>query len=320
MIRRYFLTVSLAAAALAFSGDATAAADKLKVVASFSILADMVAQVGGDRVEIVTLVGPDGDAHVFEPTPADAKSLADADIVFVNGLGFEGWMDRLVAASGYKGPVVVATAGIEPHEMEGGGHHGEEEHEENAEEAAASGEEHDHEPDPHAWQSVANGKIYVRNILAGLIGADPGNRAAYEAAAEIYLAELDAADAWVKAELAAVPEADRKVITSHDAFGYFASAYGIRFLAPVGISTEDEPSAGELAALIDQIKAEHVKALFVENMSNPKLIEQLSTETGAVVGGQLYADALSEAGGPADTYLKMFQHNVPALKAAMLGL
>jgi zinc/manganese transport system substrate-binding protein len=286
-----------AAAVLALLAVPASAAE-LKVLASFSILADMVANVGGDRVEVSAIVGPDADTHVYEPTPADARRLGDADLFVVNGLGFEGWMARLVEATGYAGPVVVASEGVATHTMDEGG-------------ATVT--------DPHAWQSLANGLVYVANIAAGLCAADPDGCPAYEANAKAYSAEISALDAEVRTRIAAVPEARRKVITTHDAFGYFGLAYGVTFLAPEGISTESEASAADVARLIRQVRETGVTALFVENMSDPRLIEQIARETGVAPGGALYADALSTPEERAFTYLGMFRHNVDLLVPAMLG-
>lgn len=280
----------------------------LRAVASFSILADMVRHVGGDRVEVATIVGPNADTHVYEPRPADATTLKAAQIFFVNGLGFEGWLGRLVDATGFAGPVVTATAGIATHEMAGADAHGHD--------ARADGS---HELDPHAWQSLGNGLVYVANIRDGLCQADPDGCADYSANAAAYSAELTALDAWVRAQIASVPAAERKVITSHDAFGYFAEAYGVAFLAPEGVSTESEASAADVARLISQIRSEGARALFVENMSDPRLIRQIADETGASVGGALYADALSVPDEGAGSYLDMFRHNVELLVPAMLG-
>lgn len=273
-------------------------AAEVKAVASFSILGDMVARVGGDRVEVTTIVGPNADTHVYEPKPADAVAVAGADIFFVNGLGFEGWMTRLVESTGYAGPLVTASEGIAAKTMD---------------------EDGETVTDPHAWQSLANGLIYVDNIAKGLCGVDAAGCPAYEANAKAYKAEIAALDAQVKAEIAAVPEAQRKVITTHDAFGYFARAYGVTFLAPEGISTESEASAADVAALITQIRADGVKALFIENMTDGRLIQQIAQETGVKPGGELYADALSEPGEGAATYLDMFKHNVGLLIPAMTG-
>jgi zinc/manganese transport system substrate-binding protein len=278
------------------------AADKVKAVASFSILGDMVKQVGGDRVEVVTLVPPDSDAHVFSPTPADAKTLAGAQVFFVNGLGFEGWMERLEKSSGFKGKVVVASTGVAPRTMieEEGHHHGEEA-----------------EPDPHAWQNLANGKLYVANIRDGLIAADPDGKATYEANADTYLDALATEEAAVKEALSKLPPARRKIITSHDAFGYFGAAYGLEIIAPEGVSTESEASAQDVAKIIRQIKEEKIPAVFLENVTDHRLLDQIARETGAKIGGTLYSDALSEPDGPAPTYLDMFRHNVGTLTAAL---
>jgi len=271
-------------------------AGPVKVVATFSVLADMVRAVGGDDVAVTALVGPDGDAHVFEPTPADARALAAADLVVENGLGFEGWIGRLAKAADYKGPLVVATTGIVPRRMEEDGHD---------------------VTDPHAWQDLSLGRIYVANIAEGLAKADAGHAERYRANAAAYNRRLAELDAWVRAELAQVPEAKRRVITTHDAFGYFGHAYGVAFLAPEGVSTEAEVTGKALGALVGQIRHTGVKALFFENMTDPRLVEQLAREAGATVGGTLYVDALSPPGGPAPSYVDMFRHNVPALVAAM---
>jgi zinc/manganese transport system substrate-binding protein len=308
-----FTRIGLALLLIGFAGGASPA-DKVKAVASFSILGDMVREIGGDRVEVVTLVKPDSDAHVFSPTPADAKTLSGADIFFVNGLGFEGWMERLEKSSGFKGKTVVVSKGVKPLTMEEGGHHhGEEEH------AQADDDDHDeHEvTDPHAWQDLANGKLYVANIRDGLIAADPEGKAVYEANAAEYLAALDKEDAAVKAALALLPPERRKMITSHDAFGYFGKAYGLEIIAPEGVSTESEASAQDVAKIIRQIRAEKIPAVFLENVTDRRLLDQIARETGAKIGGVLYSDALSGPDGPAPTYLDMFRHNVGALTAAL---
>jgi zinc/manganese transport system substrate-binding protein len=299
MHRRFFLHAVLIAPLLLVPVGSHAADSKLKVVASFSILGNIVKNVGGDRVAVTTLVGPNGDAHVFEPTPGDAKAVAAADVVIVNGLGLEGWMERLIQSSDYKGPVVTASEGVQSRTMEKNG-------------ATVT--------DPHAWQDLANGRIYVENVAAGLAAADPRGAEAYRAAAAAYSAEIADKDKWVRAELAGVPAGQRRIITSHDAFGYFGAAYGVSFLAPVGVSTEAEPSAAGMAQLIKQMRSEGIKVVFFENMTSPKLVETLATEAGARVGGTLFSDALSPPGGPADSYLKMFDNNLPQLKAAMLGM
>ncbi|HEX2652340.1 MAG TPA: metal ABC transporter substrate-binding protein [Xanthobacteraceae bacterium] len=294
--RRSLLAAVLALATFAHF-DQAAAQEKLKVVASFSILGDFVKNVGGDRVQVVTLVGPNGDAHVFSPSPADAKQLSDAKIVFVNALGFEGWITRLVKASGTKAPIIVATKGVKPRRMDRG--------------------EHDGGSDPHAWQSVANAKVYVANIRDALIAADPAGKAAFEANAKAYLAKLDALEADLKAVIAKVPADRRKIITTHDAFGYFKDAYGIDFIAPVGVSTDSEPSAKDVAKIINQIKTQKIPAVFLENISDARLVTRISKETGAKIGGTLYSDALTDEKGDAPTYIDMVRHNIRTLGVAL---
>lgn len=297
--RRLFLA---SAAALAMAGPVRAQA-KLPVVASFSILGDLVRQVGGDRVEVVALVGPDGDAHVFQPSPQDAKKVAAAALVVLNGLGLEGWMDRLVKASKATVPTVIAATGVTPRKPD-----------------EVGGDHHDHEDiDPHAWQSIPNARIYVANIRDGLIKADPGGKDVYEANAARYLAALDALDAEVRAALAKLPPERRRIITSHDAFGYFGDAYGMAFIAPQGVSTETEASAKDVARIIRQIRAEKIPAVFLENVSDPRLAQRIAKETGARIGGRLYSDALSPPDGPAGTYIDMMRSNIRELTAALSG-
>lgn len=280
--------------------------DKLKVVATFSILGDFVKVVGGDRVQVTSLVGPNGDAHVYAPTPTDAKTVADAKVVFVNGLGFEGWMTRLVKASGTKATMVTATKGIKPRQM---AHTGGKEHD----------HDHEHGTDPHAWQSVANAKIYVANVRDALVKADPAGKSAYESNATAYLAKLDALDKEVRDEIAKIPADRRKIITTHDAFGYFKQAYGLDFIAPQGVSTESEVSAKDLAAIIAQIKKQKIPAVFLENVTDPRLLTRISEETGAKIGGTLYSDALTDEKGPAPTYMDMMRHNIKTLSAALVS-
>ena len=296
---------------------ATAWAEPLRVVASFSILGDMIKQVGGEDVTVTTLVGPDGDAHVYEPTPADAKAVGQARLVVVNGLGFEGWMDRLVKASAYTGEIVVASQGVKPRQMAEEHDDHDAHHSEHEPDQKPAGHPHDSDSDPHAWQDLANGQIYVANITAALAKVDPTHAEAYKKRGAAYRAQLQETDQWVREQLATVPPAQRRVITSHDAFGYFGAAYGVEFLAPVGWNTENEPSAQEIASLIRQIKKEGIRALFVENMSDPRLIQRIADEAGGVVGGSLYSDALAPAGQPGDSYIGLFRYNVPALVAAM---
>ena len=315
--RRLFLT-ALAALAVVTTSPSWAA-DKLKVVTSFTVLGDMVRNIGGEHVALTTLVGPDGDAHVFDPPPADARALAQADLVIVNGLGFEGWIDRLVKASGYKGPLVVASDGIDALKAEedhGHGHGDAHGSDEKSEKHDDHHHHHEGEFDPHAWQDLANGRLYVANIARALAAADTAHADDYRRRAEAYGRELAALDRDIRSRLDAVPADRRKVITSHDAFQYFGRAYGIDFHAPVGLSTEDEPSAGEVAALIRQMRDEGIRVLFVDNISDPRLVQQLAREADAVVGGTLYSDSLSGSTGPAPTYIDMFRHNVSEIAKA----
>jgi zinc/manganese transport system substrate-binding protein len=269
---------------------------KLNVVATFSILADLVKNVGGDRVEVKSLVGPNGDAHVYQPTPNDAKTVSDAKLVFVNGLGFEGWMARLVKASGTKAAMITTTKGVKPRKMEEGGQT---------------------EADPHAWQSVPNAKMYVTNIYDALAAADPAGKATYAANTAAYLAKLDALDVQVRAAVAAIPAERRKIITTHDAFGYFGAAYGVAFIAPQGVSTESEVSARDVAKIITQIRKQKIPAVFLENVTDERLLRRIGEESGARVGGTLYSDALTDEKGPAATYLDMMRHNVKQLAEAL---
>ncbi|MBY6240950.1 metal ABC transporter substrate-binding protein [Methylosinus sp. Sm6] len=264
----------------------------LPVVASFSILADLVAEVGGHRLELATIVGPNGDAHVYQPTPKDGRRLAGARLVFVNGLGFEGWIDRLIAASKSKAKIVTASRGVTPRkDIEG--------------------------LDPHAWQNVADAKIYVANIRDALIEADPDAADVFRTNAEHYLELLGALDADIKAAVEAIPKSRRRVVSTHDAFGYFARRYGVEFIAPEGVSTEAEPSARDVARIIDAARAHKVAAVFLENVVDPRFAKRIAEETGAKIGGTLYSDALSDAAGPAPTYVQMMRHNVKQLTAAL---
>ena len=302
--RRTILTlfaIGLAVPGLAMS--LAQAAEPLKVVASFSIVADLVKNVGGDRVEVVTLVGPDGDAHVYSPTPADARRVVDAKVVVMNGLNFEGWMSRLVKASGTKALTVEAAKGVATIRTGERDRH-------------AHGHAHAG-VDPHAWQSIANAKIYVANIRDALFKADPAGKEIYEANARDYLTKLDTLEGEVKAAIARIPTDRRKIIMGHEAFGYFEAAYGLDFIAPQGVSTEAEASAKDVARIIQQIRREKIAAVFLENVSDPRLIERIAKETGAKIGDKLYSDALSGSGGPAATYIDMMRHNIRAFSAAL---
>jgi zinc/manganese transport system substrate-binding protein len=266
--------------------------DRMNVVASFSILGDFVRNVGGDRVSVTTLVGPDGDVHVYTPAPADAKKIADAKLLVINGFGLEGWLPRLLQASGSKAPIVTATDGIAPLKLGS-------------------------DADPHAWQSVANAKIYVANIRNALVAADPADAEVFAANAENYLTKLDALDREVQAAIAQIPQNRRKMISTHDAFGYFAAGYGIDFIAPLGVSTEAEVSARDIAKIITQVKKSGIPAVFLENISDDRLMRRISAETGARVGGTLYSDALTGEKGVAPTYIDMVRHNIKALTSAL---
>lgn len=286
---RMFWLVALALVAVTAPAHA---ADRLNVVASFSILGDFVRNVGGERVSVTTLVGPDGDAHVYVPTPADAKRIGDARLVFVNGLGLEGWLPRLVQSAGGKATIITATSGIAPLKLGS-------------------------DADPHAWQSVVNAKIYVANIRDALAAVDPADAEAFKSNAEAYLAKLDALDREVRQAVAQIPEDRRKVISTHRAFGYFAAAYGVAFIAPLGVSTESEASARDIAGIITQIRLAKIPAVFLENISDPRLIRQIAAETGARVGGTLYSDSLTGEKGDSPTYIDMVRHNIRALTSAL---
>ena len=358
------LAVTLAAPAVAESQRPT------PVVATFSILGDMVERIGGEHVAVTTLVGPDGDTHVYQPTPADARAVSEAEILVVNGLQFEGWLDRLIAASDFDGMRVVATDGIEPiafdndhdddgshddHAEEAGhddhhdhdeheeaghdDHHDHDEHEEaghddhdheahaeaghddHEDEAHAEGDDHDHHHhgafDPHGWQSLGNALAYVDNITAALAQADPANAADFHRNRAAYGAEIEALDAEIHEIVAGLPADRRTVVTSHDAFQYFGRDYGLTFLAPQGLSTESEASAQDVARLIERIRDEGISAVFVENITDGRLLEQIANETGASIGGTLYPGALSGPDGPAPTYLDMMRHNATTLAQAL---
>ena len=281
-----------------------ALADKLPVLASFSIMADLVQEVGGERVTVSSLVGSDQDAHVFQPAPQDVKKLAAAKVFVVNGLGFEGWLNRLSKSSGFKGQTVVASQGVKPLVM--------------ADDDHDHGHDHGHaSQDPHAWHNPQNVKLYVRNISAALSQADPAGKDYYSQRAQAYSQQLEQLDADARQRFAAIPASQRKVLTSHDAFAYLAQRYQIRFLSPQGVSTEAEASAKGVAKLVRQVKSEKIRAVFMENMSDKRLLEQLSREAGVQIGGKLYADALSPANGPAASYVQLFKHNIDGLWTAM---
>ena len=291
MQRLVWSFVALVAALVSGPGLAQ---EKVGVAASTTVLADLARNVGGDRVDVVSLVGPNGDIHSYVPSPADAKKLADARLVILNGLALEGSTAQFmrIAAKGAK--ALVASDGITPQRL-------------------------GNAADPHAWQSVANAKTYVANIRDALIAADPADKSTFEANAAAYLRRLDALDAEVKAAIATIPPARRKLVTAHDAFGYFGSAYGVETIAPHGVSTEAEASARDVARIIAQVRAEKIPAVFPENLADPRLLQRIARESGARIGGTLYSDALTDANGPAPTYIEMMRHNVKELVAALAG-
>lgn len=312
MLKSFRAALALSVITLSAFATSSAFAAPLKVVASFTVIADFAKNVGGDRVNITTIVGPDGDAHVYEPSPADAVAMAGADVVLVNGLHFEGFLQRLVDASATKAAIVTLTKGVTPIDFKP-----EFADADAAEEADTGGGKT--VTDPHAFQSIANAKIYVKNIAEAFCAADAEGCDSYKANAAAYTTKLDALEGEVNAAIQSIPQAKRVVITSHDAFGYFEHEYGLTFLAPQGISTDSEPSAADVAKLVEQIKQDKAAAIFIENITNPRLIEQIAGETGIKVGGTLYSDALSGSDGPASTYIDMMHNNITQIKGAILG-
>lgn len=308
-MKTHRLTLCRLAAALGLFtlGSATTLAQPaaLEVTTSFSILGDLVRQVGGDKVNVRTLVGADEDAHAFQPRPSDARAIGASALVVVNGLGFDDWMTRLARSGGFKGQIVVASEGVNTLAMVDGDEHGDDSH--------THQHSHAHAADPHAWQDLRNTQRYVANIAAALALADPAHADSYRANAERYSGELKALDSEIRAAFAALPAERRKVVSSHDAFAYFGQAYGIRFLSPVGVSNNAEPTAKGVASLIRQLKTEEIPAVFIENVVDPRLIERIRSESGTRVGGTLYSDALSAAGGPAPDYLSMMRSNFKTL-------
>lgn len=370
--RRLLMKSATALVALSMVAPTVAWADEpIPVVATFSILGDMVERIGGEHVTVTTLVGPDGDAHVYQPTPQDARAVSEAEVMIINGLEFEGWLERLSEAADFDGSLVVATTGIEPIAFDEDGHdddredHAEHDHDhdhgedhadhdhdhdhgedhaghdhdhDHGEDHAGHDHDHDHEEhaeaahdhedhghghhhhgafDPHAWQSIDHAVTYVDNIAAGLAQASPENAAAFYENRAAYVTELEALDAEVSAMMTALPEDARTIVTSHDAFQYLGQAYGLTFLAPQGLSTEAEASAQDVAGLITQIREEGISAVFVESITDNRLLEQIASETGVTVGGTLYSDALSGPDGPASTYIDMMRHNATMLSQAL---
>ena len=318
------LTSITAAVALTLGMPSSSwADDPMPVVATFSVLGDMVKRIGGEHISLTTLVGADGDTHVYQPTPQAARVVAEADVLFINGLGFEGWLERLVEAAPFVGSLVVTTTGIEPIAFGGHEEDHEEEHKEDHEEEHEdeAGEHHgDHGAfDPHAWHSFTNAIVYANNIAAGLAQADPVNAGSYYRNHQIFVNEIRTLKSEADLLMAALPINKRTVVTPHDAFGYFADLYNLRFEAPQGLSTESEASAADVAKLIMLIRKQEISAVFIESITDNRLMQQIANETGAVIGGKLYSDALSNAEEPASTYLDMMRHNTETLSQALGG-
>lgn len=316
------ITLTLCAALTSYGVSAYAATQPLNVVASFSILADIAKNVGQENIAISTLVGPNSDAHTYEPKPNDAVAITKADVVLVNGLGFEGFMTRMLKNSDSKAAIVTVSEGIERLKAE-------EDEDAHADGQDAHDHDHDHnhdhdhaghqhgEWDPHAWNAVPNAIIYTQNIATAFCQADKAHCTSYQKNAQAYIKQLNQLEETIQSTIKSIPENRRTLITSHDAFNYFAHHYGMTFLAPVGLSTDAEASAADVAHLIEQIKKDKASALFVENISNPRLIEQISAETGVKIGGELYSDALSEPDGVANSYITLMQHNIATIQAAI---
>ena len=328
---------ALAAFTLSFP-MASWAEEPIPVVATFSILGDMVERIGGEHIALTTLVGPDGDSHVYQPTPKAARSVAESDVLFLNGLDFEGWLERLAEAASFDGAMVVATNGVVPIAFDNHDDHDDEKHDDHDDHDDHNDEKHDEHDDhddhddekhddhaghdhgafdPHAWQSLENAVIYANNIAAGLAQADPENAGDYYANRAAFVAEVEMLSADIEAMMKSLPADKRTVVTPHDAFGYFAATYDLTFVAPQGMSTESEVSAGDVAALITQIREESISAVFIESITDNRMMEQIANETGATIGGTLYSDALSAKSGPASTYLDMMRHNATTLFDAL---
>lgn len=300
--------VALTAMLTVFLPVSQAVAERLNVIASFSIIGDFARAVGGDRINLRTLVGPDGDAHIYEPKPADAIAMAKADVILVNGLQFEGFISRLIKASETSAPVIETTQGAHILRDPSGGHY-----------HYYSGKAVFHEApfDPHAWQSVANAKVYVANIANAFCAQDNAGCEVYRANAQSYQAQLDQLDADIQRTIAAIPQHKRTFVIGHNAFRYFEQAYGLHFLSPKSVSTEAEASAADVAGTVREIRAQHAAAVFAENISNPRLVEQIAAAAGLKVAGVLYSDALSAPEGPAANYIALMRHNLNTIAHAV---
>ncbi|SNT69854.1 metal ABC transporter solute-binding protein, Zn/Mn family [Psychrobacter sp. LV10R520-6] len=287
-MNKFRVITNMIVAGAVYLGAASAAlAQTIPVVVSFTILGDVVKNVGGDHVSVKSLVPPDGDPHSYSPTPQDSKALKSAAVSFVSGEDLETWFKRLARASGGIDPVVVSD-GIKTHSLY----------------------EHGQTMiDPHVWNSVPNIVVWVANIEEALIKADPANAADFRANAKRYNAQLKKTDGWIRHELKSIPRDRRKVLTDHDVFGYYGREYGVTFLAPVGLSTANEPPAKKVARVIDQMKKEKIHTYFIANSSSSQLVKQIAYATGAKSGGVLYPESLSEANGPASTYIDMMRYN-----------
>lgn len=303
----FFYTAAVLCGAMASTASVAQTAPAIQAVASFSILGDLVQQVGGSRVNVQVLVGHGSDAHVFQSTPSQARVVSQANVVFSNGLGFEGWISRLLGTANYKGPHVVVSQSIQTLEVKPSHDH----------KPHAKGHHHDGDTDPHAWQSVKHVITYTQNIAKGLCAVDAPACAVYQRNAADYTAQLNTLDSDIRAAWAAIPEAQRQVITSHDAFAYYAKDYGVTFLSPQGVSTESAASAKGVGMLIRQIKKDNIKALFVENISDPRLMAQIGRETGVQPAGELFSDSLSGPDGAAPNYIAMMRANTQALTTAV---
>ncbi|TCS41594.1 metal ABC transporter substrate-binding protein [Reinekea marinisedimentorum] len=305
IISRVFLLV-FALTAGAANADNTE--KKIELVASFTVLADIAEEIGGEYVEVSSIVGINSDTHVYRARPADARKVVHADILVMNGLGFEGWLERLVQSSGFQGQKIVVTDGLTVI------HHDEDESEE-GDHFELGG--HNHDDDPHAWHSLDNGIAYATAIADGLKKAVPEHQAYFQQRLASFTEQAEQLDVELKQMISSLPENNRRVITSHDAFSYLGEAYGLEFISPQNVSTESEASARDVAMLIRQIREQNIAAVFLENISDDRLMKQIAQETGATIGGTLYSGALSDENGPAPTYLDMMRHNVTTLVQAL---
>ena len=327
LLRRTLLaSVSTTAIAVMALTQMAQADEPMPVVATFSILGDMVERIGGEHISLTTLVGPDGDAHVYQPTPKDARSVSEAEVMFINGLEFEGWLERLAEAASFDGTLVTATKGIDAIAFDDHKDHDDHDDHKDHDDHDEHKDHDDHDDhhghnhgafDPHAWQSLDHAVTYVDNITAALATADPENAADYYSNRADYIAQIESLSKELAVMMSSIPENKRTVVTPHDAFGYFSQTYDINFVAPQGLSTDSEISASDVAELIEQIREEGISAVFIESITDNRMIEQIANETGAVVGGTLYSDALSEKDGPASTYLKMFRHNAVTISSVL---